>query len=104
MRRGNTETISITEDSALLAAVDTSNVRFTIQQGGYTITRENSDVTVGETTFSVDLTQEETLGFSASNSAPKVKAQVKWANTDGDILQTKTTEFKVFDTLDEATI
>jgi hypothetical protein len=101
MRRGNTETISITEDATLLATLDIYQpLRFTIRQGSYVISKDDY-ITVDTTTISVDLTQQETLGFSALPSAPPVYAQVKWVDEDGNVRQTSKTKIAVQDTLDE---
>lgn len=105
MRRGNTETITITPpDGADLGSVDSTRIRAVVfQPGFYHVEKENSDVTVGASNFSITLTQAETLGFCGYCNQ-KVFKQVKWADTSGNVYQTRAWEEPLFDTGSEETI
>ena len=101
MRRGTTATITVPVDSTLVADVDATKIRLTVQQDGVKVQKEDDEITIGSATFTATLTPDETLEFDADNSAGKCKAFVKWVDTSDITHQTPAVTLEVLETGDE---
>lgn len=98
--RGTTPTITFTFDSIDPASIITADL--TITQCGKTIVnRSQSTMTVGNTTVSWKLTQEETLAFQ---SGLECFAQIRYKTTDNNVYASPIGSMRVCDILKDGVL
>ena len=76
---GTTPTLSLTFSDETLDLTAANHVYVTIEGGGHTITKTDSELSVQEKKIDVYLSQQETLKFQTGN----VRIQVNWTYGNG---------------------